>query len=479
MLKSIFSAPHFDQPDDQRLANNLNVILLVLLAAVSAALVTDYLEEPYIHGYLIAIGLADVFLIALYIIFRRKNLIIPSYGAPLTIHLLVTYTLLGEGLTDIPVMAFAGCVAMGALLIGKRGPLIFAGLTILSGLGIYLAHAFELWPVPAGQATEFGDFVFLAIIILAVGFITRLLITNLLETIARLRASEATTREANALLEVSLEKLRDLNENLEKLVEERTKELRVAKEEAETARDRAEQADRVKSQFLASMSHELRTPLNAILNFTEMTAMGMVGPVNDQQKDILTKSLDSGKHLLDLINDVLDVTKMQSGMLSLFLEENINLKPEIDQVISTIESLLRNKQVMLVTSIEPDLPMLVADKRRIRQVLINLLSNAAKFTEDGSITLTVKRHDGGVMFSVKDTGPGIKDADRAIIFEPFIQTEAGIKHQGGTGLGLPISRWLAEAHGGKLWVESAPGQGATFYFSLPLKAAVRPPEKVS
>jgi signal transduction histidine kinase len=150
--------------------------------------------------------------------------------------------------------------------------------------------------------------------------------------------------------------LRESEALLERRVEERTHALELAKEEAEAARERAEQADRVKSQFLASMSHELRTPMNAILNFTEMTAMGMLGPVNEQQEDALRKSLDSGKHLLALINDVLDITKMHSGTMKLFLEDNINLKPEIDAVIETAGSLLKNSPVALVTEIDAICP---------------------------------------------------------------------------------------------------------------------------
>jgi signal transduction histidine kinase len=245
-------------------------------------------------------------------------------------------------------------------------------------------------------------------------------------------------------------------------------------EEAEIARKHAEQADQVKSQFLASMSHELRTPLNAILNFTEMMSLGMVGAVNEQQKDILGKSLASGRHLLDLINDVLDVSKMQSGMLALFVEDRLDMRGELETVISTAKTLLRDKPVRLIEDIDSSLPTMTGDRRRIRQILLNLVSNATKFTEQGSITISARQRDGEVVFGVADTGPGIPPEQQERIFLPFVQTEKGVQHAEGTGLGLAISRHLAEAHGGRLWVESQPGKGSAFYVSLPVHAAAAP-----
>lgn len=242
--------------------------------------------------------------------------------------------------------------------------------------------------------------------------------------------------------------------------------------ETQEARDAAEEANRVKSQFLASMSHELRTPLNAILNFNEMMALGMVGSVNEQQVDVLNKSLDSGRHLLALINDVLDVTKIQSGTLTLFVEEDVNLQAILENVSHTAETLLRNQSVKFIKNIEDDLPAISGDKRRIRQVLLNLLSNAIKFTEEGEVILAAKRQDSNILFSVSDTGPGISKDQEVVVFEPFIQTDTGIRHAGGTGLGLPISKSFVEAHGGKLWLESEAGKGTTFYFTLPIHAAV-------
>jgi signal transduction histidine kinase len=229
-------------------------------------------------------------------------------------------------------------------------------------------------------------------------------------------------------------------------------------------------ADQIKSQFLASMSHELRTPLNAILNFTEFVSLGMMGPVNPKQQDALTKALDSGRHLLSLINDVLDMTKIEAGMMKLFIEDNIDLNQELPTVIASAQTLLKDKPIAFNQDIDSDLPLLLGDRRRIRQVLLNLLSNAAKFTEQGSVTLSIKKHTDELLFAVMDTGPGVSPEDQSLIFEPFKQTETGIRHANGTGLGLPISKRLVEAHGGRLWVESEVGEGAAFYFTIPIRS---------
>ncbi len=244
--------------------------------------------------------------------------------------------------------------------------------------------------------------------------------------------------------------------------------------ETETARREAEQANKVKSQFLAAMSHELRTPLNAILNFTQFVSSGMMGPVTERQKGALDKTVISAEHLLDLINDVLDISKIEAGALQLFVEENVNVTEELQFVISTGQSMLEDKPIQLVTDIGSDLPLIRADKQRVRQIILNLMSNACKFTDSGTITLQAHAHDGHILIAVRDTGPGIPPEDQEAIFVPFQQTGVGLKKGGGTGLGLTISRRLAEAHGGSLWVESTPGQGAAFYVKLPVVSATAP-----
>jgi signal transduction histidine kinase len=236
-----------------------------------------------------------------------------------------------------------------------------------------------------------------------------------------------------------------------------------------------ERADLMKSQFLASMSHELRTPLNAIINFTQLITMGVAGPVTDEQLTMLNTSLNSSKHLLQLINDVLDISKIQAGKLSLYIEEHVNLNDEIKAVIDMAEPLLQKQNALLdqpirfIQDIDQNLPLTACDRRRTRQVLLNLLSNAIKFTDQGSITLSAKKKSEEFIFAVMDTGPGIPQEMQARIFEPFIQMTDDIKHTQGTGLGLPISRSLAQAHGGDLWVESKIGEGTTFFFTLPFR----------
>jgi len=240
-----------------------------------------------------------------------------------------------------------------------------------------------------------------------------------------------------------------------------------------------ERTDLMKSQFLASMSHELRTPLNSIINFTQLITMGVAGPVTEEQLTMLNTSLSSSRHLLQLINDVLDISKIQAGKLSLYIEEDVNLNEEIRTVVDMAGPLLQKQNANLeqptrfIQDIDRNLPLTACDRRRIRQVLLNLLSNAIKFTEQGSITLSAKKKDEEFIFAVMDTGPGIPPEMQARIFEPFIQVKDGIKHTQGTGLGLPISRSLVKAHGGELWVESKMGEGTTFFFTLPFRPSMK------
>jgi signal transduction histidine kinase len=234
----------------------------------------------------------------------------------------------------------------------------------------------------------------------------------------------------------------------------------------------AKRSDQVKSAFLASMSHELRTPLNSVINFTKFVAKGTMGPVNDEQKEALEEAIDSAKHLLSLINDVLDMSKIESGSLKLFVENNIDLKLILDTVMSTGRGLLVDKSIVLKAEIDPTLPRIRCDRQRILQILLNVMSNACKFTEKGSIILRAGQVNGEIRFAVEDTGAGIAPEDVGDVFEPFRQTETGLRQAGGTGLGMPISKSLVEAHGGRIWLESIPGQGTTFTVAIPLHEPV-------
>jgi signal transduction histidine kinase/DNA-binding response OmpR family regulator len=240
-------------------------------------------------------------------------------------------------------------------------------------------------------------------------------------------------------------------------------------------------ADRLKSQFLANMSHELRTPLNSIIGFSRVILKGIDGPVNDIQTQDLTAIYNSGQHLLGLINDVLDISKIEAGKMELAIEEGVNLGDLVQSVMATMAGLVKDKPIQLYRQIPQDLPGLRADPMKVRQILLNLLSNAAKFTEQGTITVTAKVEDGPaglpeVMVSVIDTGPGIAPEDQEKLFQPFMQVDGSLTRKtGGTGLGLSICRALVEMHGGRIGLESQVGKGSRFFFSLPIKSNVSSP----
>jgi signal transduction histidine kinase len=250
-------------------------------------------------------------------------------------------------------------------------------------------------------------------------------------------------------------------------IQQREKSLQVAREQAESA-------DKAKSMFLASVSHELRTPLNAIINLTKFLGQGMYGPVNQEQIDILVKTESSGKHLLNLINDVLDISKIEAGSLELFVEENVSIEKVVEMAVETGRNLPMENAVSITYDIESGLPLLTGDEQRVRQIVFNLISNACKFTENGDIVVRAYRQGEEIHIAICDSGPGIDPKDHEMIFNLFRQTRAGLRKSTGTGLGLPISRRLAEAHGGRLWLESTPGKGATFFVALPIESSLEP-----
>ena len=228
-------------------------------------------------------------------------------------------------------------------------------------------------------------------------------------------------------------------------------------------------ASQHKSQFLANMSHELRTPLNAILGYTELIADGIYGEVPEKMREVLERVQQSGRHLLGLINDILDLSKIEAGQLTLALGD-YSMEAVVSTVATAVGALAAEKKLRLDVALEPELPMGRGDERRLTQVLLNLVGNAIKFTEAGSVGLRAGAGDGRFVVAVTDTGPGIAESDREKIFEEFQQaTSTTTRAKGGTGLGLAIARRIIEMHGGRLWVESTVDQGSTFSFTVPVR----------
>jgi signal transduction histidine kinase len=231
-------------------------------------------------------------------------------------------------------------------------------------------------------------------------------------------------------------------------------------------------ASRHKSEFLANMSHELRTPLNAIIGFSEVLIRGMAGPLNDTQRQYVDDVLDSGQHLLSLINDILDLSKVEAGRMELALSD-VSIAEALERGVTMHRGRADRNSVALDLRVDPDVGSIRADERKIRQVVFNLLSNAVKFTPSGGrVEVSAVRHDAVVEIAVADTGIGIAPADQERIFEEFQQARGTASGPSdGTGLGLTLSRRFVELHGGRLWVESEPGAGATFRFTLPVAVA--------
>ncbi|MCC6469034.1 MAG: GAF domain-containing protein [Alphaproteobacteria bacterium] len=224
-----------------------------------------------------------------------------------------------------------------------------------------------------------------------------------------------------------------------------------------------------KSQFLANMSHELRTPLNAILGYTELMLDGLYGELGDKSRSVLERVQANGKHLLGLINDVLDLAKIEAGQLALAVGD-YSVKAVVQSVIDATESLARAKGLALTADIAPALPDGAGDERRLTQVLLNVVGNAIKFTDAGSVTVTATADAGFFTIAVADTGPGIPVEEQARIFEEFQQVDnSSTRKKGGSGLGLAISKRIVELHGGTIRVQSTPGHGSTFLVHLPIQ----------
>ncbi len=248
-------------------------------------------------------------------------------------------------------------------------------------------------------------------------------------------------------------KMKNYARDLELKVMERTNELR--------------RANKLKSEFLASMSHEFRTPLNSILSFTDILLMELDGTVTDQQREDLEMIKESGEDLLALVNNLLDLSKIEVGKVELFLE-SVDPGEIVSLITSQLALRAEEKGLSLTAHTVDDVPAVLADENRLKQILRNLLENALKFTEEGEVRVGTHRKNGEVIFWVEDTGVGIAEADQDLIFDKFIQAQGGINGSGGAGLGLSVAKELVELHGGRIWVESQLGKGSKFSFSLPV-----------
>ncbi len=273
--------------------------------------------------------------------------------------------------------------------------------------------------------------------------------------------------------------LEKTNRDLEQKVTDRTEELRKSNVALREAIKKTQEADRLKSEFIANISHELRTPLNSIIGFSKVLLSGIDGDVNETQRVDLTAIYNSGRHLLEIINSILDLSKIEAGKMELNLS-TFDIVPLIDEIVTASQTLVMGKRVRVDSKIIGQLPLLEADATKIRQIIFNLVSNAAKFTDEGWITVQATADPELLHVSVVDTGMGIDKDEINVIFERFRQLDgSSTRRAGGTGLGLSIAKRFAEMHGGDITVESKIGKGSMFTLILPIGQKGRVPVQTS
>jgi signal transduction histidine kinase len=268
------------------------------------------------------------------------------------------------------------------------------------------------------------------------------------------------------------EQLKRASDELEEKVRQATAELVRQNELLRRQHIQLEQASALKSQFLANMSHEFRTPLNAILGYTSMLLQGIAGELAPQQKRNLARVDSNSKHLLSLINDILDISRIEAGKMPLHASE-FPIPELVAEVVAELDPIILRSKLKVSTELDPEATVLQSDRQKVKQIVLNLLSNALKFTPEGAITVTSRRRrtDNTVAIAVKDTGIGIAPEDQSTIFEDFRQADSSpTREYGGAGLGLSICRRLASMLGGRITVESKVGSGSTFTLVLPSRA---------
>jgi signal transduction histidine kinase len=295
----------------------------------------------------------------------------------------------------------------------------------------------------------------------------------LLQKVGELNDINAQLQAQYCELDATKNQLVAVRDDLERRVEARTAELRVANEGLLAAKEKAELADRAKSEFLANMSHELRTPLNAVIGFSEVLRDAIMGPLDIRYRHYAADIHSAGRHLLDVIGDILDLSKIEVGRLDL-RDEVVSIIDVIDACRRVLAAKADTASVQLVLDLAPGLQRVRADELRLKQILLNLLSNAVKFTPaGGKVTVTASTASAGMVITVADTGIGMEAADIPVALEPFRQIDGALSRSyEGTGLGLPLAKRLAELHGGWLQIESAPKQGTTVRLHLPAERMI-------
>ncbi len=370
------------------------------------------------------------------------------------------------------------------ILVRPLGEEAIAGYTLLSD--IYGKPALMLHVDTPRDIFNQGkaSMLYLFISLIALGLIFGVLTIWLLEKLVlfRLERLNSDVTGIGTIKELSVrvaikgrDELSSLAESINRMLEalERSQfERQEVEKELRAHRDQLAYVSRAKSEFLATMSHELRTPLNSIIGFSELLKGGMYGELNEKQAHYIDNVITSSKFLLNLINDILDLSKVEAGKIELVIEK-MPVPGTISETIILINEEASMHNINIEQDFDPQLDFIEADKQRFKQILFNLLTNAIKFSkkEGGTITITTKKERDMAKFSVSDTGIGIKEEDMGKLFKEFVQASPGIsKEYGGTGLGLVISKKLAELHGGSFSVESRYGEGSTFTFTLPIKA---------